>query len=639
MAPLLTDRQAGELHKSMIAYLLANGLSDTATALRKEVNLGEDVFDTTTAKKYEGMLEKKWTSIARLQKKIMDLESMNNTLQSELDNTTPASRLRTNQDLNSWLPSTARYSLQSHRDKVNCIAFHPIFSSIASGSDDYTIKIWDWDVGELERTLKGHTRAVRGIDYGGPHDKVLLASCSSDLTIKLWDPADDYKNIRTLQGHDHIVNAVRFTPSGDFLISASRDTDIRIWAVTNGYCIKTISGHTGWVRDICLSHDGKFLLSTGHDNTARLWNISTISSPELRQTMMGHENFIDCCAIAPPASYEFLAPLAKLQKQTSINGADFIATGSRDNTIKLWDARGTCLMTLVGHDSWIESLVFHPGGKYLLSASDDRTLRCWDLSQLGKCVKTIVAHEGFVTCLKWAPGNAKKVLIDGDAFQKGEGDGEMRCLVATGSWDRKQSILFMNATCVFPRVCLASILYDHFKYTGQIFTVNNAAQVDELEACHTDMITLLWHGTHPHFESSFWLRATLPSIRHRLLSNMLQSDMHENITHQADSVPANPPGNEQNRNVFEEIHAEEDVLQFIGSANKNPTTAKSIHAKTHATQCFGDMADSTFQQVSSNRSGNVERGLPQQNSAKPGTYGEVHRLGSNSDDEGKKYSS
>jgi platelet-activating factor acetylhydrolase IB subunit alpha len=57
----------------MIAHLVANGLSDTAAALRREVNLGEDVFDTTTTKKYEGMLEKKWTSIARLQKKVRSL--------------------------------------------------------------------------------------------------------------------------------------------------------------------------------------------------------------------------------------------------------------------------------------------------------------------------------------------------------------------------------------------------------------------------------------------------------------------------------------------------------------------------------------------------------------------------------------
>lgn len=56
-------------HKAIIAYLASNNLVDTATTLRKELNLG-DSFDDTTAKKYEGLLEKKWTSVVRLQKKV-----------------------------------------------------------------------------------------------------------------------------------------------------------------------------------------------------------------------------------------------------------------------------------------------------------------------------------------------------------------------------------------------------------------------------------------------------------------------------------------------------------------------------------------------------------------------------------------
>jgi platelet-activating factor acetylhydrolase IB subunit alpha len=79
--------------------------------------------------------------------------------------------------------------------------------------------------------------------------QILLVSCSSDLTIKLWDPADGYKNTRTLSGHDHTVSAVRFMPSGDLLVSASRDTTLRIWDVTTGYCVRTIHGHSDWVRE------------------------------------------------------------------------------------------------------------------------------------------------------------------------------------------------------------------------------------------------------------------------------------------------------------------------------------------------------------------------------------------------------
>ncbi|RFU25562.1 hypothetical protein B7463_g10784, partial [Scytalidium lignicola] len=451
MSQILTSRQAEELHKSMIAYLSSSNFPNTAAALREETNIGDN-FDAATSKKYEGLLEKKWTSVVRLQKKIMELEARNASLQSELDSATPASLSKRNQDPTSWLPrSPARHTLESHRSPVTCIAFHPIFSSLASGSDDYSIKIWDWELGELERTVKGHTRPVLDLDFGGPRGGTLLASCSSDLTIKLWDPSDDYKNIRTLPGHDHSISAVRFIPSGaagspsssNFLVSASRDETLRVWDVSTGYCVKTIRGHAGWVRDVSPSFDGRWLLSAGADQTARIWDAS---SGELKATLLGHEHAIECCVFAPPTSYPHLAKLAGLNKPPpASSSAEFMATGSRDRCIKLWDARGTLIKTLVGHDNWVRGLVFHPGGKYLLSVSDDKTLRCWDLSQEGKLVKNLEnAHGHFVSCIRWAPSVVKDVApVNGEngattnGFAKKDDAAKVsiRCVIATGSVD------------------------------------------------------------------------------------------------------------------------------------------------------------------------------------------------------------
>ncbi|KAI1949198.1 Lissencephaly-1 [Ophidiomyces ophidiicola] len=377
----------------------------------------------------------------------MELESRGKALQYELDSLTPASLATRKQDPTSWLPQNSRYSLQSHRDAINCLAFHPTYSSVASGSDDFTIKIWDWELGELEMTLKGHTRAVRGLDYGCVPGAIgiLLASCSSDLTVKLWNPADGYKNIRTLQGHEHIVSAVRFIPNSSLLASASKDTAVRLWDVTTGYCVKTIQGHTEWVRDIYPSLDGKYLLSTGDDRTLCLWDLSTMK-PGRELTVTDHDNFIECCAIAPPASYRYLAGSTK--ESYSASAAEFMATGSRDKTIKIWPSRGPCLMTLKGHDNWVRAIVFHPGGKYLLSASDDKTIRCWDLSQNGKCVKTLRdTHDNFITCLRWAPDVVKDIPTDNPTVSDGQttaakksggekSDVQIRCIIATGSADK-----------------------------------------------------------------------------------------------------------------------------------------------------------------------------------------------------------
>lgn len=443
-------------HKSIISYLTALNLPNSASlaSLREDLSLNESDFDENTRKKYEGLLEKKWTSVVRLQKKIMDLESRNSALQHELDTATPGVSSRKNTDPTSWLPrSPARHTLQSHRQPVTCVAFHPVFSSLASGSEDTTIKIWDWELGELERTVKGHTKAVLDVDFGGPRGGTLLASCSSDLTIKLWDPSDEYKNIRTLPGHDHSVSAVRFIPSGaagaplsgNLLASASRDKTIRIWDVTTGYCVKTLRGHNDWVRDVTPSFDGRWLFSVGNDQTARLWDAN---SGEVKQTIVGHEHVIECCAFAPPTAYSHLSGLAGLKKApASSSSAEFMATGGRDKTIRIWDNRGTLIKTLVGHDNWVRGVVFHPGGKYLISVSDDKTLRCWDLSQECKCVKTLDdVHGHFVSCVRWAPLLYKDQTsagaeasttngVNGTMAKSAEESATIRCVIATGSVD------------------------------------------------------------------------------------------------------------------------------------------------------------------------------------------------------------
>lgn len=98
--------------------------------------------------------------------KIMDLEARLAQAVEEISQvahlTTGGAR-RSNQD---WIPSApARHTLSGHRAVVNALSFHPTFSSLATASEDATLKIWDWESGELERTLKGHTKSVTDCQY------------------------------------------------------------------------------------------------------------------------------------------------------------------------------------------------------------------------------------------------------------------------------------------------------------------------------------------------------------------------------------------------------------------------------------------------------------------------------------------
>lgn len=78
---------------------------------------------------------------------------------------------------------------------------------------------------------------------------------------------------------------------------------------------------------------------------------------------------------------------------------DYIATGSRDKKIRIFEAKsGRCVLTLAGHDNWVTDLHFHPNGKYLLSVADDKSMRIWDLA-VGRCYRKIYnAHDHFISC-------------------------------------------------------------------------------------------------------------------------------------------------------------------------------------------------------------------------------------------------
>lgn len=100
----------------------------------------------------------------RLQKKIMDLETRNAALLEELNSAPSTSRKSAS--LVDWVPrGSARSTLTGHRGPVTQVAFHPIFSVLATASEDSSVKIWDWEGGELERTVKGHTKAVQDVDF------------------------------------------------------------------------------------------------------------------------------------------------------------------------------------------------------------------------------------------------------------------------------------------------------------------------------------------------------------------------------------------------------------------------------------------------------------------------------------------
>lgn len=164
----------------MLDYLGTAGFQRTFDALKEDAGL-ED-FQPDPKAKWTGLLEKKWTSVIRLQKKvrcprdrrsagltavctmqIMELETRNAQLQEELSSA-PAKRPSASSP--DWVPrAPARHTLTGHRSPVTRVAFHPLFSLLVSASEDTTLKVYDWETGDFERTIKGHTKPVQDVDF------------------------------------------------------------------------------------------------------------------------------------------------------------------------------------------------------------------------------------------------------------------------------------------------------------------------------------------------------------------------------------------------------------------------------------------------------------------------------------------
>lgn len=420
---VLAQRQKEELNRAIADYLNSSGYQQALGEFKLEAKL-----DGEMEKKFAGLLEKKWTSVIRLQKKVMDLEAKLIEAEREFQTmqaaagfgvigAAPGSNLpgRGDRRGGDCVPRPpAKFTLTGHRSPITRVRFHPHYSIMVSASEDATIKVWDYESGEFEHTLKGHTDVVQDLSFDPTG--ALLASCSADMQIKIWD-FTSYQCMKTLSGHDHNVSSITFLQSGDFLASASRDKTIKLWEVATGYCVKTFVGHTEWIRAVVPSPDGTLLASCSNDQTVRVW---AIDSRECKAVLREHEHVVECITWAthPQSIASITAPIGHEDSATpatngtvdyphsttipdaaNTNGSMVLVSGSRDRTIRFWDiSAGICLFTLIGHDNWVRQLTFHPQGKLLFSASDDKTVRVWDLKNR-RCHKTLEAHTHFVTTL------------------------------------------------------------------------------------------------------------------------------------------------------------------------------------------------------------------------------------------------
>jgi WD40 repeat protein len=305
-----------------------------------------------------------------------------------------------------WNPATGdpTTTLQGHSNGIYAISLHPNSNLLASAHEDQTVRLWQVPLAstataqstlEPFQTLRGHQNRILAIAFS-PNGNT-LASGSLDRTIKIWNPETHQCHL-TLQGHQSWIWDVAFHPNSNTLASASYDRTVKLWDVKTGHCTHTLEGHVGSALSVTFSPNGQWLASGGYEQMLKLWNPQ---SGECVRTWYAHPNRVWALAFSPSSQWlatagedgtiiiwdvetgDHLQTLSGHSQSVlclrfSADGQQLFSS-SGDRTVKQWDlATGECLQTLSGHEHWAWSLALL-SADILLSGSQDETIQCWDL--------------------------------------------------------------------------------------------------------------------------------------------------------------------------------------------------------------------------------------------------------------------
>lgn len=329
-------------------------------------------------------------------------------------------------------------SLEGHSEAVLSVAFSPDGKTLASGSGDTTVRLWEMNTATPFAECKGHKNWVLAVAWSP--DGQFLASSSMDKTVRIWLPDGKFHSI--LAGHTQPVTSLAWEPlhvSGKCtrLVSGSKDSTARIWDVVRKATTNVLASHSDGIT--CVKWGGEGLIYTASkDRTIKVWNDNGV----LFRVLSKHGHWVntlslntdyalrtgacDHTGVAPdPNRLQELA----LERYLKVkgNGCEVLASGSDDTTCILWEAKNSKqpLVQMTGHSKLINIVSFSPDGKLLASAAFDKNIRVW--SNKGKHLTTFRGHVGEVYQIAWAS--------DSRLFVSGSKDSTMKV------WDAKNGSL------------------------------------------------------------------------------------------------------------------------------------------------------------------------------------------------------
>ncbi|HAQ61376.1 TPA: hypothetical protein DCR49_05160 [Candidatus Delongbacteria bacterium] len=305
-----------------------------------------------------------------------------------------------------WDVSTGKEirTFYGHTGQIHDVEFSSDGMNILSGASGNSMILWNVS---SEIPLKSFTPkssekqpAVCSVAFSKEGRYVLSGSgdTGSMGELILWDLMSGEK-VTNFIGHKVRVVAVDISEDGNNLLSSYWDGTFKLWNKSSTSSEFTFKGHTKYVSSVSFSRSKKYILSSSYDNTIKLWDFK---KREIIKTFNGHKTKVFCAKFSPDGNLiatcgddRFISIFnTNTGKQIKIidgmdkefRSLDFSSDGKRiaaasENKIKIWDINtGNRLTTLesFGDKSWITTVQVSNNGSYLLSGSNDRTIKLWD---------------------------------------------------------------------------------------------------------------------------------------------------------------------------------------------------------------------------------------------------------------------
>lgn len=290
--------------------------------------------------------------------------------------------------------------IAGHKSQIQCLAWSAMEQKLLTGSDDSSIRIWkarspswqkDWN---CIRSIEGASLPVRCVAWS--EDGSCAVGGYDDNVLRIWDVEKEVCR-KVFRGHENRIKCVDW--KGEYLVSGSNDHTIRIWNANYSAGMDPddeeslkIKKSGGAVNCVKWFSDQQRVISGSDDSSLLIWNWCTQDEVHLE----GHEKRVYGVDLSPDG-------------KTAVSG-------SNDRTIRFWDTltgKEQKTSRIIsdeksGHREPIRAVAWSRKKNlpYLVSASNDKTLICWECTESGvwKERNKMTGHNDFVYCLAWMPG-------------------------------------------------------------------------------------------------------------------------------------------------------------------------------------------------------------------------------------------